>query len=56
MAEEHQDSSDEPDDESERDYKQYLKERDELLKRQLSDSQLFDKAILTLSSAGLDFH
>ena len=55
MAEEHQDSYDEPDDESERDYKQYLKERDELLKRQLSNSQLFDKAILTLSSAGLGF-
>ena len=55
MAEEHQDSSNEPDDESERDYEQYLKERDELLKRQLSDSQLFDKAILTLSSAGLGF-
>ena len=55
MAEEHQDSYDEPDDESERDYEQYLKERDELLKRQLSNSQLFDKAILTLSSAGLGF-
>ena len=51
MAEEHQDSYDEP----ERDYEQYLKERDELLKRQLSNSQLFDKAILTLSSAGLGF-
>ena len=55
MAEEHQDSSDKPDDESERNYEQYLKERDELLKRQLSDAQLFDKAILTLSSAGLGF-
>ena len=55
MAEEHQDSYDEPDDESERDYEQYLKERDELLKRELSNSQLFDKAILALSSAGLGF-
>ena len=55
MTEEHQDSYDEPDDESERDYEQYLKERDELLKRELSNSQLFDKAILALSSAGLGF-
>ena len=55
MDEEHQDSYDEPDDESERDYEQYLKERDELLKRELSNSQLFDKAILALSSAGLGF-
>lgn len=55
MDEERQDSYDEPDDESERDYEQYLKERDELLKRELSNSQLFDKAILTLSSAGLGF-
>ena len=53
MAEEHQDSYDEPDDESERDYEQYLKERDELLKRELSNSQILDKAILALSSAGL---
>ena len=51
MADEHQ----HPYDESESEYEQYLKERDELLKRQLSNSQLFDKAILTLSSAGLGF-
>ena len=51
MDEEHQDSYDE----SERNYEQYLKERDELLKRELSNSQLFDKAILALSSAGLGF-
>ena len=49
MDEEHQDSYDE----SERNYEQYLKERDELLKRQLSNSQILDKAILALSSAGL---
>ena len=49
MDEEHQDSYDE----SERNYEQYLKERDELLRRQLSNSQILDKAILALSSAGL---
>jgi hypothetical protein len=31
----------------------YERYRDELLKRQLSNSENFDKAILTLSSAGL---
>ena len=49
MDEEHQNQYDH----LERIYEQYLKERDQLLKRELSNSQLFDKAILALSSAGL---
>ena len=49
MDKEHQYSNDELDDE------QYVEERKEILKRNLSNTMLFDKAILTLSSAGLGF-
>ena len=49
MGEEHQHSNDGLDDE------QYAEERKEILKRNLSNTMLFDKAILTLSSAGLGF-
>ena len=50
MIQEHQNS----DDAKER-YEVYLKERDELLKREVSNTENFDKAILTLSNAGLGF-
>lgn len=50
MTEEHQN----PDDAQKR-YEIYLKEREELLKREVSNTENFDKAILTLSNAGLGF-
>ena len=42
-------------DEAQKRYEIYLKERDELLKREVSNTENFDKAILTLSNAGLGF-
>ncbi|MDE0016602.1 MAG: hypothetical protein OXU51_10470 [Candidatus Poribacteria bacterium] len=42
-------------DDAQKRYEIYLKERDELLKREVSNTENFDKAILTLSNAGLGF-
>ena len=54
MDEERQNSLDNSDyDESERLYELYLKEEEELSKRDLSNVENLDKAILSLSSAGL---
>ena len=43
------------DEEIEGNYDQYIESRNKLHERQFSNSQLFDKAILALSSAGLGF-
>ncbi|RKU34266.1 hypothetical protein C6495_08105 [Candidatus Poribacteria bacterium] len=51
MSEEYQN----PPDDSEQRYEQYLKERDELLKRELLNTVNLDKSVLSLSTAGLGF-
>lgn len=51
MSEEYQN----PSDDSKRRYEQYLKERDELLKRESSNTVNLDKSVLSLSTAGLGF-
>lgn len=51
MSEEYQN----PPDDSEQRYEQYLKERDELLKRELLNTVNLDKNVLSLSTAGLGF-
>lgn len=51
MHEEHQD----PFDDSQKRYELFLKEREELLRRDLSNVVNLDKAILSLSTAGLGF-
>lgn len=54
MDEERQNSHDDSDyDESEKLYELYVKEEEELSKRDLSNVENLDKAILSLSSAGL---
>ena len=54
MDEEHQNPQDVSDyDNSEKLYEVYLKEEEELSKRDLSNVENLDKAILSLSSAGL---
>lgn len=51
MSEEYQN----PPDDSKQRYEQYLKERDELLKRELLNAVNLDKNVLSLSTAGLGF-
>lgn len=51
MSEEYQN----PPDDSEQRYEQYLKERDELLKRELLNTVNLDKNVLSLSTAGIGF-
>ena len=57
MDEERQNPQDVSDsDDSEKLYEVYLKEEEELSKRDLSNVENLDKAILSLSSAGLGYH